>query len=122
MEHRPHEEPNRGRLASSFDNVADHVRASLDRIVSHCAAEFDCPISLVSVAEPTQLRVLAATGIEAGEVPLQNSFCIHSIRSQQPLVVDDAREAPRFCRSEFVHADPQFRSYMAYALRHSRGC
>tara|TARA_R110002072_G_scaffold15856_40_gene62959 strand:+ start:5193 stop:7448 length:2256 start_codon:yes stop_codon:yes gene_type:complete len=122
LEHRPHEEPNRGHLASSFDNVADHVRASLDRIVSHCAAEFDCPISLVSVAEPAQLRVLAATGIEAGEVPLETSFCIHSIRSQQPLVVDDALEDPRFCRNEFVHGDPPIRSYMAYPLRHSRGC
>ncbi|MBU2340868.1 MAG: sensor domain-containing phosphodiesterase [Alphaproteobacteria bacterium] len=121
MEPGSQEERLRGHLASSFDTITAHVRSSLDRIVAHCAAEFDTPISLVSVAKPKHLRVLASVGIEPGEFPLETSFCIHSIRSETPLIVEDALKDPRFCDSEFFHGDPPIRSYMGYPLRHSGG-
>lgn len=107
--------------ASCFENLTGHVRASLDRIVAHCAAEFDCSISLVSMAIPPKLSILAAHGIEAVDIPLETSFCAHAIRSQQPLLVDDAREDARFRENPFVYADPPIRSYLGYPIRHSRG-
>jgi len=121
LEHESHQEAQRERLASSFENIADHVRASLDRIVALCAEEFDCPMSLVSLIKSTEQSILASVGLEIGDVPLENSFCDRAVKSQKPLVVDDARDDARFSDNEYVLGEPHIRSYMGYPIRHSRG-
>jgi diguanylate cyclase (GGDEF)-like protein len=121
LEHGCHEEPLRGLLASSFDNVADRVRSSLNRIVSHCAEEFDSQISLVSLIKPTKQSILASVGAEIGDTPLDISFCVHAVRSQKPLIVGNAHNDPRFRENQFVVGEPFVRSYMGYPIRHSRG-
>ena len=121
MKHGSREEALRGELASSFENVADRVRASLDRIVTHCADEFACRISLVSLVKSTEQRFLAGVGMEIDSAPLAASFCAHVVNTQQPLVVGNARDDARFRENQCVVGEPHISSYMGYPLRHSRG-
>src|SRR5215217_4153473 len=78
-----------GLLGSPHDDAFDRL-AGLARKVLRT------PVGMVSLLDDRHLHVKSCVGLpdlaKAGKVPATESFCQHVVVTEQPLVVDDARE------------------------------
>ncbi|MEI7609119.1 MAG: PAS domain S-box protein, partial [Rhodospirillaceae bacterium] len=63
----------------------------------------------------------AALGLEAGEVPREQSFCSRTIDDERVLVVEDALADPRFATNPLVLGPPHIRFYAGAPLRSRSG-
>ncbi len=82
----------------------------------------DCPIAHISVVEEDTQWYKSVVGIELGRMPKENSFCTHTIMSDDPLVVPDLSEDPRFKRHPMVaEGGPGARYYAGVPLVLSSG-
>lgn len=83
----------------------------LDRVAESAAALFDAPIGLVSFVRERDQLFAGRTGTDLEGAPREESFCAHTILHDGPLVVEDAREDPRFAHLEVVARPPHVRAY-----------
>jgi hypothetical protein len=102
--------------------VASHARAAtfatLDRIVQLTARIFDVPMVAVNILRgDIQVTAAGLGAIVTGLVtPREESFCDHTIRTPDPLVVADARADSRFAENPSVIGDPNIRFYAGQPL------
>jgi hypothetical protein len=102
--------------------VASHARAAtfatLDRIVQLAARIFDVPMVAVNILRgDIQVTAAGLGAIVTGLVtPRDESFCDHTIRTPDPLVVADARADSRFADNPSVIGDPNIRFYAGQPL------
>jgi PAS domain S-box-containing protein len=54
--------------------------------------------------------------MEVTETPRDISFCTHAVRDEEPLIVPDATQDPRFSGNPLVVGDPQIRFYAGIPL------
>jgi GAF domain-containing protein len=87
-----------------------------DRITRFAASEFDMPVALVSLIDANRQWFKARVGLEASETTRDISFCGHAIESSAVMVVEDAREDPRFADNPLVTGDPFIRFYAGAPL------
>ena len=73
----------------------------LTRLVS---ASLGVPVSLVSLVDEDRQVFAGRTGTDLTETPLSHSFCQHVANERRPMVVDDARTAPRLADNPAVGA------------------
>ncbi|MEQ6334708.1 sensor domain-containing diguanylate cyclase [Sphingobium sp. MK2] len=90
----------------AFDKVTDLVRTL-----------FDVPISAVSLVDAERQWFKSITGLDIAETARSMAFCDHTIRQDEPLVITDAQEDPRFCDNPLVTGEPHIRSYAGVPLR-----
>jgi GAF domain-containing protein len=88
-----------------------------DDIVEIARALFGVPIAYVSLIDAHRQWFKARAGLDASETPREVSFCGHAIHRDEPLVVLDAAEDPRFHDNPLVTGGPQFRFYAGAPLR-----
>lgn len=94
-----------------FETICDAARKLLG-----------CPIAHISVVEDDSQWYKAVVGIELHRMPRDNSFCAHTIMSNEPMVVPDLSKDPRFTRHPMVVAGgPQARYYAGVPLVLSSG-
>lgn len=86
-----------------FDEEAQQV---LDRISRVASAALRMPITYVSFVDNDRQWVRTAVGIDTIDVPLEDSFCIHTIEAGQMLVVEDPEADDRFSHNRFVTGAP----------------
>jgi GAF domain-containing protein len=87
-----------------------------DRITRFAAREFDMPVALVSLIDANRQWFKARVGLEACETTRDISFCGHAIEGSAVMVVEDAREDPRFADNPLVTGDPFIRFYAGAPL------
>ena len=87
-----------------------------DRITRFAASEFDMPVALVSLIDANRQWFKARVGLEACETTRDISFCGHAIEGSAVMVVEDAREDPRFADNPLVTGDPFIRFYAGAPL------
>jgi two-component system cell cycle sensor histidine kinase/response regulator CckA len=73
--------------------------AAFDRLTLLAARLVGVPVALVSLVDDRRQSFKSCLGLaapwdEARETPLSHSFCQHVVVSEEPLVVEDAREHP----------------------------
>ncbi|MGG5889016.1 GAF domain-containing protein [Falsiroseomonas sp. HC035] len=108
-----------GRLAALIGvNVLDtRPEAEFDALVQRAAADFEVPISLVSLVDADRQWFKAAVGLPAShETPRAQAFCDHAIRDSSVLVVPDAAADPRFSDNPLVTGAPNIRFYAGAPL------
>ncbi|MGC4252778.1 MAG: PAS domain-containing protein [Sphingobium sp.] len=108
-------ETDRAALLAQYDLDAGGF-ATLDRITDFAAALCDAPIAMVSIVEDARQRFLARTGLDAGEMPREFSFCAHAMREDGIFLVPDARSDPRFAGNALVTGAPHVRFYAGVPL------
>ncbi|MDA8455604.1 GAF domain-containing protein [Acidovorax sp. GBBC 3334] len=111
------------------DNEAERLRAlhdlmlldtspeeRFDRVVRFAAEQLDAPIALVSLVDEHRQWFKSRVGLESSETARDVSFCAHAILQPDLLVVEDARQDPRFADNPFVTGDAHIRFYAGAPL------
>lgn len=105
---------------------ATHLLDSLpeerfDRITRLARRLFAVPMALVSLIDSRRQWFKSRQGVAATETPRAISFCGHAILTDAILVVEDAREDPRFADNPLVTGAPGVRFYAGCPLAASDG-
>ncbi len=100
--------------------LAEH-RARLEWIVTVAAAAFKAPTALVTVLGPDRQWHVARTGYPAESLPIDDSFCLYAVELDEPLVVLDASDDPRFADNPLVVGPEGVRFYAGVAIEGADG-
>ena len=92
-----------------------------DSITQSLALVLDVPIALISLVDCNRQWFKSRVGLEAPETPRELAFCAHAILEQGPLVVNDARQDPRFADNALVTSAPDIRFYAGMPIRAPEG-
>ncbi|MDB5689343.1 MAG: hypothetical protein JWL91_1219 [Sphingomonas bacterium] len=84
---------------------------ALKALAELAAQLLGCPMSMVTLIDRAQQRIVACVGAEPGEGDRNVSFCQHTIRSPTLLVVPDATLESRFADLPCVTGDMHVRFY-----------
>lgn len=87
-----------------------------DSLTHLAAMTFVAPIALISLIDDERQWFKACIGLDIRETGRDVAFCDHAIRQDDPLVVLDASEDPRFAGNPLVTGDPGIRFYAGAPL------
>lgn len=94
--------------------------AEFDELVELAQQACETPAAAISFIDSDRQWLKGARGPVRG-VARSHSFCDHTIRSSQPLVVQDACQDPRFADNPYVAGEPGIRFYAGVPLVTSEG-
>ena len=92
-----------------------------DRLTRELAALLKVPIAYLALIDSNRQWLKSTVGTMPCQSDRDASFCAHTILSDQPLVVADARRDPRFADNPLVKQEPFVRFYAGVPLRSSGG-
>jgi signal transduction histidine kinase len=92
-----------------------------DRIVRIACSVAQVPISLISFVDSHRQWFKARHGLDVIETAREVSFCSHAILQEEPLVVTDTHEDPRFLRNPAVTGEPHVRFYAGFPIHAPEG-
>ncbi len=82
-----------------------------DRITELASELLDVPIALVSIVDKQRQWFKSKVGLDAAETSRDISFCGHVVYSNEPLVINDTLDDPRFADNPLVTDGPMIRFY-----------
>jgi diguanylate cyclase (GGDEF)-like protein len=94
---------------------------AFDRITRLVKSVLQMPMAVVSLVDRDRQWFKSRQGVSASETPRVVSFCTHTIRDTQPLVITDALADARFANSPIVLGEPHIRFYAGVPLRTKEG-
>ncbi len=89
----------------SFDHITNAVRAALD-----------VPVAAISLVDGDRLWLKSKTGVRPSELPRNTTFCNHTIKDCDPMIVENALQDERFKDQPSVIGEPYTRSYIGVPL------
>ena len=92
-----------------------------DRIARLAQRLLSVPSALVSFMDHDRQWYKARVGVEANEVERSTTFCTHVVADGKPLIVEDARDDPRFAANPHVVADDGVRFYAGVPIHSPNG-
>lgn len=92
-----------------------------NRIVALAKRALNVPIALISLVDEERQWFKARDGLSVEETPRSLAFCDHAIRRRSVMVVEDARQDPRFSTNPLVTGEPRIRFYAGAPLITSDG-
>ncbi|SFZ86564.1 diguanylate cyclase (GGDEF) domain-containing protein [Devosia enhydra] len=105
----------------AYDILDTPPEPEFDRITRLVTRIFDVPISTVTLVDADRQWFKSMQGLSICETPRSESFCDHSVQANAPLIVEDAREDPRFAENPQVVGPPHIRFYIGAPLRTLKG-
>jgi diguanylate cyclase (GGDEF)-like protein/PAS domain S-box-containing protein len=117
----PDSEPQRLAALRRYAVLDTDAERPFDRITSLAARLLDVPIALVSLIDVDRQWFKACIGSADRETDRDLAFCAHAIMVDEPLVVHDARQDPRFRDNPWVLGAPNVRFYAGAQLRTPSG-
>lgn len=105
----------------SFDILDTGAEPGFDRITSLAARLFGVPMALVSLVDRNRQWFKSCIGISGKETSRDVAFCAYAIFLDDPLVISDARNDPRFADNPMVTGPPYVRFYAGAPLRTRTG-
>jgi GAF domain-containing protein len=73
-------------------------------------------MALFTVLDETRQWHLASTGTTLTEVPIEHSVCMHTIATEDGMMVADAENDPRFADNGLVTGPAHLRFYAGYPV------
>jgi diguanylate cyclase (GGDEF)-like protein len=98
-------------IIEALDLVGGPTGPEFDALAALAAQLTDAPIAAFTLIDQDTQHMLASVGIEPAEMRREQSFCDHTIRQRQMLVVPDALRDSRFASIPMVTDDPHVRFY-----------
>jgi len=117
----PDDEADRLRTIERYNLGGVGREAAFDNITQLASAIFSVPISLVSIVDSDAQCFRGATGLDVPGTSRDIAFCAFAILDQDVMVVEDAREDPRFRDNPLVTGAPSIRFYAGAPLRMRNG-
>lgn len=96
-----------------IDTAPERVFDRLTWLASQIAAT---PMALMSLLTARRQWFKSRVGIQVCETPRDWAFCSYAILGEEPLVVSDALEDPRFADNPLVNDDPHIRFYAGFPI------
>lgn len=106
----------REKALADLDILDTGPEEMFDEVVQFIQAEFDVPISLISLVDGTRQWFKAKAGLLATETDRNISFCGHAIQGEGLFEVNDALSDARFSDNPLVTNDPSIRFYAGTPL------
>ncbi len=102
----------------SFELMDSEEDEHLDNITRLASYICKTPISLVTLLDEKRQFFKSKVGLDIKETPIEQSFCIYSIESEnaEPFIVKDARKDKRFTENPLVTSEPRIVFYAAVPL------
>ena len=82
-----------------------------DALVALAAEMLGCPTALMTLVDGDRLWIKAAAGGERGEISRDIGMCSYTIRSKDPLVIEDLDSDARFAENPLVKSTAGARFY-----------
>jgi two-component system, sensor histidine kinase len=100
----PADEARRLEVLHTYEVLDTEAEQDFDELVELASQICEMPVALISLVDQDRQWFKARTGyIDVPETPRDVSFCAHTILSDDPLAVADARQDPRFADNPLVH-------------------
>ena len=93
----------------------------VDDLVQLAATICGTPMAIVSLLDTNRQWFKARVGLDACETPRDQAFCGYAILGDEPLIVENAAEDPRFADNELVSGEMHLRFYAGIPLRNAEG-
>jgi GAF domain-containing protein len=87
-----------------------------DRITRLAAKVFEVPIAAVSLVDSEREWFKSCQGLTVREGSRAISFCGHAILTDEPMIIEDARQDPRFADNPQVVGEQGIRFYAGYPV------
>jgi hypothetical protein len=117
----PDNEVSRASEVRKYATGDQNLQTVFEATTQLCASLFETEVSLLSFIEDDLQIVKGATGLTSATISRSDSFCSHTILSNDVMVVLDAAEDLRFRRNPFVTGEPFVRFYAGAPLKTSAG-
>ncbi len=88
----------------------------LDRLVGTARRTLGTEIAMFTVLDAEKEWPLASVGATLREIPIEQSVCLHTIRSSDGVVVPNAEDDGRFAESDLVTGPAHLRFYAGYPV------
>jgi GAF domain-containing protein len=118
--HGSHLEFQRLQVLQSLHLLDTSAMPMLENVCRQVQERFDVEMVLVTVVDRERQVVKARVGTGFEGSPRPDAFCDHLIRSDEVLVVPDARRDPRFAANPLVTGEPFIRFYAGGAAHLQR--
>lgn len=113
---RPLDEPDRLLELRELQILDRESTPGLEALVDLVSESFNVPIALVSLLDSDRYWFMASRGLNITETSRDVAFCRYALFSHDPLVVEDARQDPRFADNPLVLGEPFVRFYAGAPL------
>ncbi|HLK56839.1 MAG TPA: PAS domain S-box protein, partial [Chthonomonadaceae bacterium] len=90
--------------------------AGFDRLTALAAQIFHVPIALISFVDRDRQWFKSCHGFDVRQTGRDVAFCTHTLHSEKVMVVEDARQDPRFRNDPLVTGQPFIRFYAGAPL------
>jgi len=100
---------------------APEATETFERLARLTAQMLDAPIALVTFLGRDWQWFNAAIGTDLDGAPVEESFCIYTVESDELFVVEDASQDDRFAGIPAVEDEPNIRFYAGYPLKAEGG-
>ena len=112
----PAHETNRLTELQALVTLGNPPSNALNALVETTRRRFGVPVCVLTLVEREEIRFVAISGLEASSVSRHLAFCDEAIRHDDLLVVEDARQDPRFCEAGLVTGPLGVRFYAGAPL------
>lgn len=92
-----------------------------DRVTRLATRLLNVPIATVTLIDADRQWIKSRVGTDTRETTRKVAFCSHTIAEGAPLVVEDARQDPRFSANPFVDCENGIRFYAGIPIFSSEG-
>lgn len=117
----PKDEPERLATLHALMLLDTPAEERFDVITRTAAGLFDAPTALISLLDEQRQWFKSRHGLSVAETPRDVSFCGHAILDGEGLVVEDARQDPRFHDNPLVTEAPGVRFYAGMPIAAPNG-
>jgi len=117
----PPDELERRQLLASLDLLDTDDEEVFDRVTRLVSRLLKVPVALFSLVDEERQWFKSRVGLDVRETPREQAFCAYAILQDQPLVVADATNDPRFADNPLVTGAPNIRFYAGVPIRSSGG-
>jgi GAF domain-containing protein len=117
----PANEVERARSLALYDILDTLPERVFDEITLLASYICGCPIATISIIDKDRQWYKSRVGMNASETSRDISFCAHTIRQNEPLIVEDASTDPRFMDNPVVVNEPHVRFYAGVSLVNPEG-